>query len=61
VTLFLMSTIPNPIFDIAGLAAGAVQMPVGRFFAAVLAGKVIKDTWMAAVGGLGVGVLTHLF
>lgn len=60
VTLFLMSTIPNPIFDIAGLAAGAVQMPVGRFFAAVLAGKVIKDMWMAAVGGLGVSVFAHL-
>jgi len=60
VTLFLMSTIPNPVFDIAGLAAGAVQMPVGRFFAAVLAGKVIKDMWMAAAGGFGVGVLTQL-
>jgi membrane protein YqaA with SNARE-associated domain len=60
VTLFVMSTIPNPLFDIAGLAAGAVQMPVGRFFGAVLAGKVIKDMWMAAVGGLGVGVLAQL-
>ncbi|HET9476051.1 MAG TPA: VTT domain-containing protein, partial [Dehalococcoidia bacterium] len=47
ITMFLMSTIPNPLFDVAGLAAGAVQMPMKRFFAAVLAGKVIKDTWMA--------------
>jgi len=60
ITMFLMSTIPNPLFDVAGLAAGAVQMPVGRFFVAVLAGKVIKDTWMAAVGGVGVSVLAHL-
>ncbi len=58
-TMFLMSTVPNPLFDVAGLAAGAVEMPVGRFFAAVFAGKVIKDTWMAAAGGVGVSVLSH--
>jgi membrane protein YqaA with SNARE-associated domain len=59
-TMFLMSTIPNPAFDVAGLAAGAVQMPLRSFFVAVLAGKIIKDTWMAAAGGLGIGVLANL-
>jgi membrane protein DedA with SNARE-associated domain len=60
ITMFLMSTVPNPLFDIAGLAAGAVQMPMKRFFLAVLAGKVIKDTWMAAVGAGGVAIFTYL-
>ena len=60
ITMFLMSTVPNPLFDVAGLAAGAVQMPMKRFFLAVLAGKVIKDTWMAAVGAGGVAIFTHL-
>jgi len=60
ITMFLMSTIPNPVFDIAGLAAGAVQMPLRSFFVAVLSGKIIKDTWMAAAGGLGIGVLANL-
>ena len=60
ITMFLMSTIPNPAFDIAGLAAGAVQMPLRSFFVAVLSGKIIKDTWMAAAGGLGIGVLANL-
>ncbi len=59
ITMFLMSTVPNPLFDVAGLAAGAVQMPMRRFFLAVLAGKVIKDTWMGAVGAGGVAILTH--
>jgi membrane protein YqaA with SNARE-associated domain len=59
-TMFLLSTIPNPLFDAAGLAAGAVRMPIGRFFGAVLAGKIIKDTWMAAAGGAGVTALAHL-
>ena len=60
ITMFLMAIIPNPLFDLAGIAAGAVQMPVGRFFCAVLGGKVIKDIWMAGVGGLGVAIFTHL-
>jgi len=59
-TMFLMSTIPNPVFDVAGLAAGAVQMPLRSFFVAVLGGKIIKNTWIAAAGGLGVGAFAHL-
>ena len=60
ITMFLMSTIPNPAFDIAGLAAGAVQMPLRSFFVAVLSGKIIKNTWIAAAGFYGVGVITKL-
>lgn len=59
-TMFLMSIIPNPLFDVAGLAAGAVRMPMLRFFFAVLAGKTIKNAWMAALGGLGVSVIARL-
>lgn len=58
VTMFLMSTVPNPFFDIAGLAAGAVQMPLRRFFVATWAGKVLKNTWLAALGGLGFALIT---
>jgi membrane protein DedA with SNARE-associated domain len=60
ITMFLMSTIPNPLFDVAGLAAGAVQMPLRNFFFAVLAGKLIKDWWMAAVGAGGFELISHL-
>jgi len=60
ITMFLMSTFPNPFFDIAGLAAGAVQMPIRRFFAATWAGKVLKNTWLAALGGLGFALATDL-
>src|SRR3990172_9150186 len=60
ITIFLMSIIPNPLFDLAGVAAGAVQMPVGRFFLSVLGGKIIKDLYLAAIGGLGATILTHL-
>lgn len=59
ITMFLMSTIPNPLFDVAGLAAGAVRMPMRRFFFAVLAGKILKDTWMAALASAGVTVFAR--
>ena len=61
VTMFLLSIFPNPLFDLAGVAAGAVRMPIRRFFLAVLAGKVIKDLYLAAIGGLGATILTDLF
>jgi uncharacterized membrane protein YdjX (TVP38/TMEM64 family) len=60
ITMFLMSTIPNPFFDVAGLAAGAVEMPVRNFFAAVLSGKLIKNWWMAAAGAGGFELLSRL-
>src|SRR3990172_2904042 len=59
-SMFLLSTFPNPLFDLAGVAAGAVKMPIKRFFPAVLCGKVIKDTYLAAVGGLGATIFAHL-
>jgi uncharacterized membrane protein YdjX (TVP38/TMEM64 family) len=60
ITMFLMSTIPNPLFDIAGLAAGAVRMPMRNFFAAVLGGKIIKDMWLAGAASAGVTIFSHL-
>ncbi len=59
-TMFGLSVFPNPLFDLAGVAAGAVRMPIRRFFPAVLSGKIIKDTYLAAIGGLGATVFTHL-
>jgi membrane protein YqaA with SNARE-associated domain len=58
--MFVMSVIPNPLFDVAGAMAGVVRMPLGRFFLAVLAGKIIKDMYMAAVGDFGIGILGEL-
>jgi membrane protein YqaA with SNARE-associated domain len=58
--MFIMSIIPNPFFDIAGAAAGVVRMPLGRFFLAVLAGKIIKDIYMAAAGNFSADLLGNL-
>ena len=56
ITMFLLSSFPNPLVDVAGVAAGAVQMQLWRFFTGVLAGKVFKNIYLAS-GGLAAGEL----
>jgi membrane protein YqaA with SNARE-associated domain len=46
-TLFFGSIIPNPLFDIMGVAAGSILYPVRRFLLLVFIGKTIKFTWVA--------------
>ena len=45
--LFLLSLIPNPIFDLAGVTAGALKYPVAHFLAVVLFGKILKFAGIA--------------
>jgi len=59
-TMFALSAFPNPLFDIAGVAAGATRMPIRRFFFSVLAGKIIKNTYIAAGGYVGASVIAGL-
>jgi membrane protein DedA with SNARE-associated domain len=47
ITIVMLAIIPLPFFDLAGIAAGALKMPLSRFFVATLAGKLIK-MWMVA-------------
>ena len=61
VAMFILAALPNPFFDIAGVAAGAVRMPLWRFFFAVLCGKVFKGIYVAAAGLLGFHLLRALF
>jgi membrane protein DedA with SNARE-associated domain len=56
-TIFVLCTFPNPFFDLAGAAAGASRMPLGRFFIATLAGKIIKDLFLAYGGSFSIGLL----
>jgi len=56
-TLFVLSAIPNPVFEIAGLTAGAVRMHFGRFMGAVFVGKVFRGIILAFLGAHSVNVL----
>jgi membrane protein YqaA with SNARE-associated domain len=50
VTLIVLSAIPNPLFEVAGLTAGASRMNFWRFIAAVLIGKNIRGLVLAFAG-----------
>lgn len=40
--LFALSAPPNPLFDIAGLTAGAMGLPFWMFFLAVFLGRIVR-------------------
>jgi len=48
-TLLFGSAVPNPLFDVMGVAAGSILYPVKRFLLLVFIGKVVKFIWV----GLG--------
>jgi membrane protein YqaA with SNARE-associated domain len=52
--LFGLSAPPMPVFDVAGLLAGALGVPVSVFFFSVFLGRVIR---MATVVFIGIGLL----
>ena len=49
-TIFVLALIPNPFFDLAGMAAGMLKMPLPKFLIACLLGKIIK-MWIFAYAG----------
>ena len=50
ITVFVLSVIPNPFFDLAGIAAGSLRYPVWRFLLFCWLGKTIKTTLIAWAG-----------
>ncbi len=60
-TIFVLSVIPNPVFDVAGMVAGALRFPVGKFLASCTAGKIIKNIAFALAGYYGIESLVKLF
>jgi membrane protein DedA with SNARE-associated domain len=55
-TLLVLSAIPNPTFELAGITAGASRMNFWRFMLAVLIGKNIRGLTLAFLGANGVNV-----
>ncbi|MFL5801518.1 MAG: YqaA family protein [Roseiflexaceae bacterium] len=49
-TIFALAVIPGPVFDLAGIAAGAMRMPFRRFLVACLAGKILRFVLVAWAG-----------
>jgi uncharacterized membrane protein YdjX (TVP38/TMEM64 family) len=60
-TVAALAAIPNPAFDLAGIAAGALRLPVWKFLVGCAIGGIVKNTVFALAGYYGIGALSNLF
>jgi len=60
-TTLVLAFIPNPLFDLAGLIAGLLKMPVWKFLLYCAIGKILKMMMFAYAGGWLIGLLESLF
>ena len=58
--LFIVSAIPNPVFDVVGIAAGATRYNLRRFLAVVFVGKTIKSIAVAEACFYGIKLVPWL-
>jgi membrane protein YqaA with SNARE-associated domain len=60
-TILAFSAIPNPFFDVAGIAAGTARMPLWQFLLFCTIGQVIKMALFAYAGAYSITWLSRLF
>ena len=59
--IVLVSFIPNPIFDLAGMASGALKLPIWKFMIACAIGKILKMLMFAYAGYYSIGFVGDMF
>jgi membrane protein YqaA with SNARE-associated domain len=57
-TILVLGFIPNPLFDIAGIIAGILKMPLWKFLLFCMIGKILKMLLFAYAGSLSIPWLT---
>jgi membrane protein DedA with SNARE-associated domain len=58
--ILVLSAIPNPFFDVAGIAAGMIKMPLRTFLFSVWVGQLIKMTLFAFAGKYSIAAAEYL-
>lgn len=53
-TIFLLALIPNPLFDVAGLASGILKYPAWKFMLLGAAGRIPKHIFFSYLGYWGI-------
>ena len=53
-TILVLGFIPNPIFDLAGIVAGILKMPLWKFLVFCMIGKILKMLLFAYAGSLSI-------
>lgn len=52
-TIFALAVIPNPVFDVAGIVAGALRMRFWLYLGVTLVGKTLKNVALAYAAAAG--------
>ena len=60
-TIFILAAIPNPFFDLAGIASGILKIPMRTFLFWCIAGKIIKMLVFAYAGAYSIDWLFKYF
>jgi membrane protein YqaA with SNARE-associated domain len=58
--IVLLAFIPNPLFDVAGMASGALKIPMWKFLLACSVGKILKMLLFAYAGYYSTGWIISL-
>ena len=58
-TILVLAAIPNPFFDLAGVAAGVAKMPMWRFLLFCFIGQIIKMTAFAFAGKYSIAWISN--
>ncbi len=61
VTILVLAFIPNPLFDLAGIIAGILKMPVWKFLIYCVIGKILKMMMFAYAGDWVMGLVENIF
>ncbi len=59
--VLFLAIVPNPFFDLAGMAAGALRLPIGPFLVWVFLGKTLKNLVIAWAGASSIDWLLAVF
>ncbi|NLE76828.1 MAG: VTT domain-containing protein [Chloroflexi bacterium] len=57
IAIFVLSIVPNPFFDIVGMAAGVLKVPLWQFLLVTWVGKTIKTVATAYMGAGSLAIL----
>ncbi len=61
ITILVLAFIPNPLFDLAGMVAGVLKMPVWKFLVYCVIGKILKMMMFAYAGEWFINLLDKIF
>ncbi len=61
ITILVLAFIPNPLFDLAGMVAGILKMPVWKFLIFCVIGKILKMMMFAYAGNWVMQVIENIF